>query len=111
MDLAYSNRDRFPTSRSESIRTTANIIHKGPSIAHVLIIKHLLDVLVGEDSSTLVADSENVYKNLINQLGADRIEEDLFAALFSDIAEVYQIGSLDFDTLLSLDHSKAETYP
>jgi hypothetical protein len=83
VELAYSNRGRFP------IRTTANIIHKGPSNAHALILKHLLDVLVGDESSMLVADSENIYKNLINQLTVDQIENDLFNVLDLDIAKVY----------------------
>jgi hypothetical protein len=59
----------------------------------------------------LVADSENVYKSLINRLTMDQIENDLFTALDLDIAKVYQKNSLDFDTLLSLDHSKEQNYP
>jgi hypothetical protein len=90
---------------------TANITHKTPSNAHLPIMRHVLDVLIGDNSSVLVADSENVYKNLIGRLTPHRIERDLLAALDPDIAKVYQIGSLDFDTLQSLDHSKAESYP
>jgi hypothetical protein len=59
----------------------------------------------------LVADSENVYKDLINRLAVDRIENDLLTALDLYITEVYQTSPLDFDTLLSLDHSKAQNYP
>ena len=84
MGLAYSNRGQFPP------RTNPNIIHKGPRNAYVLTLKHLLDVLVGDESSTLVADSENVYKNFINRLTMDRIENDLFTALDLDIVKVYQ---------------------
>jgi hypothetical protein len=105
MELAYSNRGKF------AIRTTANIIHKRSSNAHVLFLEHLLDVLVGKESSMLLADSENVSKNLINRLTLDRIENDLFTALDLDTAEVYQTSSLDFDTLLYRDHSKAQNYP
>ena len=68
-------------------------------------------MLLGDNSSTVVADSENVYRNLIGRLIAHRIEKDLLAALDPDVAKVYQIGSLDFDTLQSLDHSNAENYP
>ncbi|KUJ17745.1 uncharacterized protein LY89DRAFT_669036 [Mollisia scopiformis] len=71
-------------------------------------MRHVLDVLVIDNSSILVADSENVYKNFIDRLTPHRIEKDLLDALDPDIAKLYQIGSLDFDTLQPLDHSKAE---
>lgn len=74
-------------------------------------MRHILDALVGDNSSMLVADSENVYKNLIGRITAHLIEKDLLVALDPDIAKVYQIDSLDFDTLRSLHHSKAESYP
>ena len=56
-------------------------------------------MLIGENSSAVVADSENVYKDIIRGLTTDWIEMSLLAALDPDIAKVYQAGSLDFDTL------------
>ena len=68
-------------------------------------------MLVGNNSSVPVADSENIYKDLIIRLTGDRIETNLFTTLDLDIAGVYQKNWLDFDTLLPLYHSKAQNHP
>ncbi|RDL38772.1 uncharacterized protein BP5553_03112 [Venustampulla echinocandica] len=110
IESTYSNGGRSSTSHPRIIRMTANITHKTVPNSHRPIIRHVLDVLAGDNSSILVADSENVYKNLIGRLTLHRIEMSLLAALDPDIEKVHQIGPLDFDTLKSLDHSKAESY-
>ena len=60
MELVYSNHCRGIASRPQSTRPTADVIHKGSSNAYYLIIKHLLGIVVGDKSKTLVTDSEIV---------------------------------------------------
>jgi hypothetical protein len=99
IESAYLNGGRSSTSNLRVIRMTANITHKTPSNAHLPIMRHLLDVLVRDNPSILFAYSENVYKNRIGRLTPHRIEKELLAALDLDMAKVYQIGLLAFDTL------------
>ena len=90
--------------RLEWMHTTNDrqIIHKTRSNSHLPVMRHILDVLVGDNSSILVANSENMCKNLIDRLTAYQIEKYLLAALDPAIERVCQFGSLDFDTLQSL---------
>ncbi len=98
------------TESTEARRSPNKTISLPPS-SHVSIIRHILDLVAGVDSTTVVAESENIYKEMINHLGKEHVEEQLKIALQPDIAAVYTTGPLSLDVLLALDHSKAEQYP
>ncbi|KAH8804702.1 hypothetical protein F5884DRAFT_796923 [Xylogone sp. PMI_703] len=104
--MDYTSSFRYP----EKVRTTANITQRYPENFHIPILYYILQKIVGDNSSILVVDSENVYKDLINRITIDRVQKALLAALDSELVGVYQSGTLDFPTLLSLNHSKAENY-
>ena len=57
-----------------------------------------------------VADSENIYKGLIDERGARRVVDDMITALDADVKEVYRKRELSLDTLQGLDKTKAPAY-